>query len=90
MATSADGYGDFLGLGVLECEGDVFLGRRLDEERWPHAVLLLVAGRGILVLEPIIVGCTRCDLDAPNVGDVSCRGCRGSLAAFTQRWATQF
>jgi uncharacterized membrane protein len=31
-------------------ESNVFLGRGLDEQGWAHAVLALVAGRGILVI----------------------------------------
>ncbi len=71
MATSADGDGDFLGFGILEHSSNVFLGRGLDEECWAHTVLVLVAGRGILVLEPIIFGCARCDLDTRDVGNVN-------------------
>ena len=43
MTSGADGDSNFLSLGVLECESNVFLGFGLDEERWAHAVVVLVA-----------------------------------------------
>jgi len=75
MTTSADGDSDFLGLGVFEGDSNIFLGGGLDEKCWTHAVIVLVAGRGILVVESIIVGCASCDLDACDVGDKSCGFC---------------
>jgi hypothetical protein len=66
MTSSADGDSNFLVLGVLECNSNVLLGTRLDEERWAHAVLVPVAGSGILVMELIIFGIPRRDLLADS------------------------
>ena len=76
MASSADGDSDFIGLGVLECVSNVFLGTGLDEERWAHAVVVHVAGSGILVFVFTIVGTGGAcrDLDARYVCDVNRHG----------------
>lgn len=79
MTSSADGDSDVMGLGILECGGNVYLGTSLDEERWAHAIVVHVAGSGILVFEFTILwprAC--CDLDALYVCNMKRHG-RGVL-----------
>ena len=63
MTSSADGNSDFLSLGVFKRDGNVLLRFGLNDERWAHAVVVQVAGSGILGLDIIIVVGVCCDLE---------------------------